>query len=159
MEPLRIEFGVAEAGWLPVRVITLESAVDFEVSDVPNDFLAELAQALAAFVAAGEGVAIHHEEPAGVRWTLRTRRGLGELRLRRFTNLDAAIDDVGPSRVVCSARMPASALARALLRDLRALVRERARCLPEGEWPYDPPGAQLDAIAAALDADRGRGDM
>lgn len=130
MSKLQLRFGTAECGWLPVSVIVDDAERVFLASDVPSDFLTELASALDAFIGVGEGAAVMHEEPRATRWVLRTRGNKAELRIQEHESLTSATQNAGTYTVLVSVKMPPRDLALAVWRGLRALEGERSTRLP-----------------------------
>jgi hypothetical protein len=69
---IKIIFGSASAGWLPVKVMAERQELSFSVSYTPNDFLSELVGALSgALTYDGTYVATINEEPVLSSWTFR----------------------------------------------------------------------------------------
>ncbi len=65
-EPL-VRFSVARAGWLPLEIAADGKQLNFTVSAVPNDFLAELAGALIAILSGmTRAEAVMNQEPEQV---------------------------------------------------------------------------------------------
>jgi hypothetical protein len=115
----------------------------FHASHTPSDFLADLASALDAFLGVGEGVAVLHEEPRALRWSLRTTDAQGELSIRAHDSFLAAARNSGHAIKVLDATISARDLALALWRGLRALDDARDTLLAPEDWPHPFPSALI----------------
>ncbi|GMV31195.1 MAG: hypothetical protein AMXMBFR59_33200 [Rhodanobacteraceae bacterium] len=65
MTVVSLRFSPPRAGWMAVRLAVDESVLKFDVSDVPNNVIEELFDAVAATAAGRGGTVWWHDEPAG----------------------------------------------------------------------------------------------
>ncbi len=62
---MKLKFGKPNHGWLPVKIESMEWAVEFESSDVPEDPLYQLIDGLCKVLNSSEAEVWWHLEPAG----------------------------------------------------------------------------------------------
>lgn len=65
MSSVSLSFTPPVCGWLPMRLVIGDTVLNLEPSDVPNNAIEELYDAVAATAAGGSGGVWWHEEPAG----------------------------------------------------------------------------------------------
>jgi hypothetical protein len=156
MARLQLRFGSAKSGWLPVVVVVDGVEHVFHASHTPSDFLAGLASALDAFLGAGEGAAVLHEEPRALRWSLKRRGTEADLRIRTHDDFRAAMRNSGEATDLLELSLPARDLALAIWRGFRALEGARETQLKPADWPHPFP-SELIAQAGKRLGRRGRG--
>lgn len=96
MSLVSLSFDYPTSGWLPMRLVIGDTVLNLEPSDVPNNAVEELYDALAATAAGRGGGVWWHEEPSG-HWMELSATADDQVRLRLWFRAHA--DDL-PGRLV-----------------------------------------------------------
>jgi hypothetical protein len=142
---IKITFGIAHAGWLPVAVVAEGRQFDFSVSYTPNDFLSELVGALSGTLTCdGTYVATINEEPVVSNWTFRRASDTVGFSIVTYPGWNAR----SRSRKLLEQSGKPSAIVLPFWRALRELeLRQEAQHF-EAQWLWPFPLVELEKLTA-----------
>jgi hypothetical protein len=144
---IKIAFGIARDGWLPVAVVAESRQFDFSVSYTPYDFLSDLIGALSGTLTCdGTYVATISEGPVLSDWTFQRASDIVELSIVSDTGRNAR----SRSRKLLEQSGGMSAIVLPFWRALREVESRQQAQHFEAQWRRAFPSVELEKLTAQV---------
>ena len=154
-QPIRVRFGTAKNGWLPVLISTFDSKIEYAASYVPKDIVLSLTEVLLeiaeSHTAISRSVVLFHE-PAESEIHFIWSGPISDSLSLQVLEFPDHLRTKGPGQAQLSFQNKRGAILLSFWRALRDLESRVEQESFETQWRHTFPSKELSLLTSAIDA-------